>query len=72
MDQDSIALPIERSDRVVIVEITGPGGHSWGDFGLPNPVHALGRAISRLAGYPAAERTAHNVQRRTNRRWHER
>jgi len=34
------------------VEITGPGGHSWGDFGLPNPVHALGRAVSKLAGYP--------------------
>jgi tripeptide aminopeptidase len=34
------------------VEATGPGGHSWGDFGVPNPVHALGRAVSRLAGYP--------------------
>jgi tripeptide aminopeptidase len=34
------------------VEVAGPGGHSWGDFGLPNPVHALGRAISRLAAYP--------------------
>src|SRR6185369_4304148 len=35
------------------IEMVGPGGHSWGDFGLPNPVHALGRAISRLAAYPA-------------------
>ena len=45
------------------VEITGPGGHSWGDFGLPNPVHAIGRAISRLAGYPAPKepRTTFNV-----------
>lgn len=24
----------------------GPGGHSWGAFGLANPAHALGRAIS--------------------------
>ncbi len=23
----------------------GPGGHSWGAFGLANPAHALGRAI---------------------------
>jgi acetylornithine deacetylase/succinyl-diaminopimelate desuccinylase-like protein len=47
------------------VEITGPGGHSWGDFGLPNPVHAMGRAISRLAGYPAPKepRTTFNVGR---------
>jgi tripeptide aminopeptidase len=45
------------------VELTGPGGHSWGDFGLPNPVHALGRAISRLAAYPAPKepRTTFNV-----------
>ena len=23
----------------------GPGGHSWGSFGLVNPHHALGKAI---------------------------
>jgi tripeptide aminopeptidase len=47
------------------VELIGPGGHSWGDFGLPNPVHALGRAISRLAAYPAPKepRTTFNVGR---------
>jgi acetylornithine deacetylase/succinyl-diaminopimelate desuccinylase-like protein len=47
------------------VEIAGPGGHSWGDFGLPNPVHAMGRAISRLAGYPLPRepRTTFNVGR---------
>jgi tripeptide aminopeptidase len=47
------------------VEFVGPGGHSWGDFGVPNPVHALGRAISRLAAYPAPKdpRTTFNVGR---------
>ena len=47
------------------VAVTGPGGHSWGDFGLPNPVHAIGRAISRLAAYPAPRepRTTFNVGR---------
>lgn len=47
------------------VEFAGPGGHSWGDFGLPNPVHALGRAISRLAAYPVPRepRTTFNVGR---------
>ena len=51
-----------RRYRVVV---TGPGGHSWGDFGLPNPVHAMGRAISRLASYPAPKepRTTFNVGR---------
>ena len=47
------------------VELAGQGGHSWGDFGLPNPVHALGRAVSRLAAYPAPKepRTTFNVGR---------
>lgn len=45
------------------VTIVGPGGHSWGDFGIVNPVHALGRAIARFASYPAplAPRTSYNV-----------
>jgi acetylornithine deacetylase/succinyl-diaminopimelate desuccinylase-like protein len=47
------------------VEMVGPGGHSWGDFGVPNPVHAIGRAISRLTTYPAPRepRTTFNVGR---------
>ncbi len=45
------------------VTMLGPGGHSWGDFGIVNPVHALGRAIARFASYPAplAPRTSYNV-----------
>jgi acetylornithine deacetylase/succinyl-diaminopimelate desuccinylase-like protein len=45
------------------VVVSGPGGHSWGDFGIVNPVHALGRAIARFAAYPAplAPRTSYNV-----------
>jgi acetylornithine deacetylase/succinyl-diaminopimelate desuccinylase-like protein len=45
------------------VTVVGPGGHSWGDFGIVNPVHALGRAIARFASYPAplAPRTSYNV-----------
>ncbi len=36
---------------------TGPGGHSWSDYGIGNPVHALSRAIAlfsetRLNGSP--------------------
>jgi acetylornithine deacetylase/succinyl-diaminopimelate desuccinylase-like protein len=45
------------------VTVSGPGGHSWGDFGIVNPVHALGRAIGRFAAYPApvSPRTSYNV-----------
>jgi tripeptide aminopeptidase len=45
------------------VTCRGAGGHSWGDFGVPNPVHALGRAVARLAAYPAPKRprTTFNV-----------
>ncbi len=28
---------------------TGPGGHSWSDFGVGNPVHALCRAVMLLS-----------------------
>ncbi len=28
------------------VSFTGPGGHSWSDYGVGNPVHALSRAIA--------------------------
>lgn len=31
------------------VTYKGPGGHSYGAFGMPNPVHALGRAIAKVA-----------------------
>jgi acetylornithine deacetylase/succinyl-diaminopimelate desuccinylase-like protein len=30
------------------VIIRGPGGHSWGAFGLANPHHALGKVIDRF------------------------
>lgn len=47
------------------VRLKGAGGHSWGDFGAVNPVHALGRAIARLSAYPAptSPRTTFNVGR---------
>jgi tripeptide aminopeptidase len=51
------------------VTYRGPGGHSWGAFGLANPHHALGRAITRFADSAgpftdrAAERTTFSVGR---------
>lgn len=45
------------------VTYRGPGGHSFGAFGLPNPIHALGRAIARIAdlNVPAKPKTTFNV-----------
>ena len=33
------------------VSYRGPGGHSYSSFGMPNPVHALGRAIARISDF---------------------
>src|SRR5262249_33475644 len=33
------------------VTFKGPGGHSFGAFGLVNPIQALGRAIARIADF---------------------
>jgi acetylornithine deacetylase/succinyl-diaminopimelate desuccinylase-like protein len=30
------------------VTVTGPGGHSWSDYGAGNPVHALSRVIAEF------------------------
>ena len=48
------------------VTFEGPGGHSWGAFGLANPAHALGRAIERFdaaadAFTSSGPRTSYNV-----------
>ena len=47
------------------VTYTGPGGHSYAAFGLPNPIHALGRTVARIANIqvPNTPRTTYNVGR---------
>ncbi|MGI8643700.1 MAG: M20/M25/M40 family metallo-hydrolase [Thermomicrobiales bacterium] len=34
------------------VTVTGPGGHSWGDYGRESAIHVLGNIISTLADVP--------------------
>lgn len=45
------------------ISFEGPGGHSYGAFGMTNPMHAMGRAIARIADLqvPAGARTTFNV-----------
>lgn len=47
------------------VSVSGPGGHSYGAFGIANPVHALGRAIAAIADFevPHSPKTTFNVGR---------
>ncbi|MGZ9080498.1 MAG: M20/M25/M40 family metallo-hydrolase [Burkholderiales bacterium] len=47
------------------VTFKGPGGHSYGAFGLSNPMHALGRAIATISQFevPADPKTTFNVGR---------
>ncbi len=35
--------------------VIGPGGHSYGAFGLVNPIHAVGRAIAAISDLPVPE-----------------
>jgi tripeptide aminopeptidase len=51
------------ASRRVEISVTGPGGHSWSDFGVPNPIHALGRGIARFvaARVPESPRTSFNI-----------
>jgi len=46
------------------VTFEGPGGHSWGAFGLASPIHALGRAVAHFDA--AADEYTGNAERRTS------
>ncbi len=45
------------------VHFAGPGGHSYGAFGMPNPIHAMGRAIALIdeIEVPRDPKTTFNV-----------
>lgn len=38
--------------RRLRITATGPGGHSWGDFGRPSALHALARLVAELDAVP--------------------
>lgn len=49
--------------RRFLATIHGPGGHSWSDFGTPNPITLLARAIDQFSRIPMqnASRSAFNI-----------
>jgi len=67
-DGDRVIANREIGSRRYKVTITGPGGHSWANFGRPNPANALGRIVAKLADLdvpsnPDTDRTSYNVGR---------
>jgi len=59
---DHVTTTALASRRLEVV-ITGPGGHSWSDFGIPNPINALVRGSVRFINtrVPASPRTTFNL-----------
>lgn len=59
---DTVVAEALGSRRFEVI-VRGPGGHSWSDFGSPNPIIALSRAIELFSQtpVPASPKTTFNV-----------
>ncbi len=59
---DSIVTEALGSRRFEVT-VKGPGGHSWSDFGAPNPIVALARAIADFSqvSVPVSPKTTFNI-----------
>jgi len=59
---DHVTTKALASRRLEVI-VTGPGGHSWSDFGIPNPINALVRASVRFINtrVPVSPRTTYNI-----------
>jgi tripeptide aminopeptidase len=59
---DTVVAEALGSRRFEVI-VRGPGGHSWSDFGAPNPIIALSRAIHILSAtpVPTSPKTTFNV-----------
>jgi tripeptide aminopeptidase len=59
---DTIVAEALGSRRFEVI-VRGPGGHSWSDFGAPNPIVVLSRAIQEFARtpVPSSPKTIFNI-----------
>jgi tripeptide aminopeptidase len=59
---DTIVAEALGSRRFEVI-VRGPGGHSWSDFGAPNPIVVLARAIEAFAQVPVptSPKTTFNI-----------
>ncbi len=52
-DADTIVAEALGSRRFEVI-VRGPGGHSWSDFGAPNPIVILAKAIETFTATSGA------------------
>jgi tripeptide aminopeptidase len=59
---DTIVAEALGSRRFEVI-VRGPGGHSWSDFGAPNPIVVLAKAIETFTAtpVPASPKTTFNI-----------
>jgi acetylornithine deacetylase/succinyl-diaminopimelate desuccinylase-like protein len=59
---DTVVAEALGSRRFEVI-VRGPGGHSWSDFGAPNPIVILARAIDAFTATPvtATPKTTFNI-----------
>jgi di/tripeptidase len=59
---DTVVAEALGSRRFEII-VRGPGGHSWSDFGAPNPIIVLSRAVEVFSQtpVPASPKTTFNI-----------
>jgi di/tripeptidase len=59
---DTIVAEALGSRRFEVI-VRGPGGHSWSDFGAPNPIVILAKAIETFTAtpVPASPKTTFNI-----------
>ncbi len=59
---DTVVAEALGSRRFEVI-VRGPGGHSWSDFGAPNPIIVLSRAVAVLSQtpVPGSPKTTFNV-----------
>jgi tripeptide aminopeptidase len=59
---DTIVAEALGSRRFEVI-VRGPGGHSWSDFGAPNPIVILAKAIDTFTAtpVPASPKTTFNI-----------
>ncbi len=59
---DTIVAEALGSRRFEII-VRGPGGHSWSDFGMPNPILVLARTVHAFSqtSLPSSPKTTFNV-----------
>ncbi|MGE0445955.1 MAG: M20/M25/M40 family metallo-hydrolase [Vicinamibacterales bacterium] len=66
IDGDGMAITNRAvGSRRYRVTFSGPGGHSFGDFGIANPIHAIGRTVAAVSQFevPDDPKTTFSVGR---------